>query len=60
MNTGKVLVAHPLKQHSFQTAMALKEAGMLEKYITTVYVKDGSLTKNITIFKGEYKEKSRI
>lgn len=45
MNTGKVLVAHPLKQHSFQTAMALKEAGMLEKYITTAYVKDGSLTK---------------
>lgn len=30
MNTGKVLVAHPLKQHSFQTAIALKEAGMLE------------------------------
>ena len=59
MNTGKVLVAHPLKQHSFQTAMALKEAGMLEKYITTVYVKDGSLTKKILPFlKGNTKKKA--
>lgn len=59
MNTGKVLVAHPLKQHSFQTAIALKEAGMLEKYITTVYVKDGSLTKKILPFlKGNTKKKA--
>lgn len=59
MNTGKVLVAHPLKQHSFQTAMALKEAGMLEKYITTVYVKDGSLTKKVLPFlKGNTKKKA--
>ena len=39
----KVIVAHPGKQHSFRVAKALKEAGLLYKYATTVYDKDGSL-----------------
>ena len=40
----KVLLAHPGKQHSFETAKALKDAGVFYKYITTVYDKEGSLT----------------
>lgn len=39
----KIIVAHPGKQHSFQTAIALKENGMLFKYITTIYDKKYSL-----------------
>lgn len=39
----KVIVAHPGKQHSFQTATALKEHGLLLKYVTTVYDKKFSL-----------------
>lgn len=40
----KVVVAHPDRQHSFMTAVALQEKGILAKYITTVYDKKGSLT----------------
>lgn len=40
----KVLVAHPAQQHSYRLATALKRAGMLEKYATTVYYKPHSLT----------------
>ena len=40
----KVLIAHSAQQHSFRTAVALKENGYLFKYITTVYDKKGSLT----------------
>ncbi|MDU1824559.1 MULTISPECIES: glycosyltransferase family 4 protein [Clostridium] len=40
----KILVAHSAQQHSFRTAIAIKEAGCLFKYITTVYDKKGSLT----------------
>lgn len=46
----KVLLAHPGKQHSFETAKALKDAGVFYKYVTTVYDKEKSLThkfKNI-------------
>lgn len=39
----KVVVAHPGKQHSFQLATAMKKAGMLNAYITTVYKKQNSL-----------------
>lgn len=39
----KVIVAHPGKQHSFQTSIALKEGGMLYQYITTLYDKKYSL-----------------
>ena len=41
MNTIKddngIVVAHPGKQHSFETAVGLLEAGVLQQYITTVY-----------------------
>ncbi|MCQ2229262.1 MAG: glycosyltransferase family 4 protein [Bacteroidales bacterium] len=40
----KVLLAHPGKQHSFETAIALKRIGVLHKYITTVYDKPTSIT----------------
>jgi len=39
----KVIVAHPGTQHSFRVAKALKDAGLLFKYATTVYNKDHSL-----------------
>lgn len=40
----RVVVAHPSKQHSFYTASAFEQAGMLEAYITTIYDKEGSVT----------------
>lgn len=40
----KVIVAHPSKQHSFYTAIALKQGNMLFRYITSVYDKPGTLT----------------
>jgi len=42
----KVIVAHPFKQHSLKTAVALKSQ-YLFKYITTVYDKKGSLTRAV-------------
>lgn len=47
LNNIKVIVAHPAQQHSYKTAVALKKAGYLYKYATTVYSKKKSLT---TIF----------
>lgn len=44
MKEIKIIVAHPGKQHSFRVAKALNEAGLLDKYITTVYNKQGSVT----------------
>ena len=44
MKEMKVIVAHPSKQHSFQTAIALKRKGYLYKYVTSVYDKKGSIT----------------
>ena len=38
-----VIVAHPGRQHSFRVAKALKEGGLLFRYVTTVYNKDDSL-----------------
>lgn len=50
----KVLIAHSAQQHSFRTAVALKECGSLYKYVTTVYDKEGSLTDKIKkILKGD-------
>ncbi len=46
----KVLLAHPGKQHSFETAKALKEAGVFYKYVTTVYDKESSLTNRMKRF----------
>lgn len=48
MSKKKIIVAHPGKQHSFQMATAVKEAGCLYKYITTVYYKKGNLTQFVT------------
>ena len=41
MDKPKVILAHPGRQHSFRVAKALKEAGLLYKYVTTVYDKEG-------------------
>ena len=54
----RVVVAHQDKQHSFMTACAVKDAEMLDKYITSVYDKKGSLTHFLTHFlRGAYKKK---
>lgn len=54
----KVIVAHPGKQHSFQLATALAKAGMLDKYVTTVYLKPRSLTSILLKFaKGDLRKK---
>lgn len=36
---GSVIVAHPGTQHSYQTALALQEADLLDRYLTGVYYK---------------------
>lgn len=55
----KVLVAHPAQQHSYRLATALKKAGMLDKYATTVYYRRGSLTALVAKFlKGKFKTKA--
>lgn len=58
----KIIVAHPGKQHSFQTAMGLKRHGMLYKYATTVYFKEGSLTEKISslLLKGKSLKKASM
>lgn len=58
----KVLLAHPGKQHSFETATALKKSGLLYKYITSIYDKDGSITskaKRLLPFKMQKKAMGR-
>lgn len=55
----KVLLVHPGKQHSFETAKALKDAGVLYKYVTTVYDREGSLTHRFkTLLKGKNLKKA--
>ena len=53
----KVLVAHPGKQHSYRTAVAMQQGDMLFKYITTTYQKKGSITRLITRFLPEQTRK---
>ena len=48
MDKPKVILAHPGRQHSFRVAKALKEAGLLYKYVTTVYDKEDSLLMKVT------------
>lgn len=48
VNKMRVLVAHPARQHSYQLASALKRAGMLGGYATTVYNADRSFTRLVT------------
>ena len=51
MDKPKVIVAHPGRQHSFRVAKALKEAGLLYKYVTTIYDKEDSvLMKVVKLF----------
>lgn len=55
----KILLAHPGKQHSFETAKALKNAGVLYKYITTVYDKPSSFTNRFkSLLKGKNLKKA--
>lgn len=54
----KILIAHPSRQHSFYTAIALKNEGFLYKYVTTVYNKRTSLTnKLVSLLRGKSKMK---
>ncbi|MDO9493752.1 glycosyltransferase family 4 protein [Acetobacterium sp.] len=54
----QIIIAHPFKQHSFKTAMAIKKSGHSFKYITTVYAKKGSITYLIKkLIRGEYVKK---
>lgn len=54
----KVIVAHPGKQHSFQTAIAMEKEGLLKYYITSVYNKKGSFTRFLEEHvKGDLKKK---
>ena len=55
-----VIVAHPYKQHSYQTALAFQEQGSLNCYITTIYKKSHSPLS--FLYKGyskEHKKKNR-
>lgn len=60
----RILVGHPGRQHSFRLAVAVKQAGMLERYATTVYQGERSITRLITpLLRGlprERVEKRRI
>ncbi|MBR8709113.1 hypothetical protein IX321_001921 [Bacteroides pyogenes] len=44
MRLPKVIIIHPDRQHSLQTALALQNKGYLYRYITTVYLKKNSLS----------------
>lgn len=55
----KIIVCHPAQQHSYRLATALQKRKMLFAYITTVYYKDGSLTKIVSGFlKGKFQKKA--
>ena len=43
----KVVIAHPLQQHSYRTAQALRNDGLLHSYLTTVYYQNDSLIYKI-------------
>jgi alpha-maltose-1-phosphate synthase len=42
VSQGEVIVAHPAAQHSYETALAVQEAGLLKRYITGIYYKPES------------------
>ena len=55
----KIIIAHPAQQHSYRLASALRKAGVLYKYITTVYCKKSSLTALTARFlKGGFRVKA--
>lgn len=45
-----VLVAHPGTQHSYQTALALQNAGMLKQYVTGFYYKIPSVLDSLILW----------
>lgn len=56
----KIVVAHPGKQHAMQLAYALQKSGDLNKFITTVYDKKGSVTTSvISLLQGKDKKKGK-
>lgn len=44
---NKIVIAHPLQQHSYRTAEGLAEANLLNKYITTVYYREEKIIYKI-------------
>jgi len=53
-----VIVAHPGTQHSYQTALALQEAGLLDSYLTGIYYKPkGSLARLVENLPGGLRTK---
>lgn len=44
---AKVIVAHPLQQHSYRTAESLKNNDVLHSYLTTVYYQSNSFLYNM-------------
>lgn len=55
----KVLVVHPAQQHSYRLAVALYKSARLQKYVTTVYWKNGALTKLVSPFlPGKFRKKA--
>lgn len=42
VSQGNVIVAHPGAQHSYETALAVQEAGLLKRYLTGIYYKPKS------------------
>lgn len=41
--SGRVLIAHPGTQHSYETAVAVEEAGLLGQFVTGVYYKPDNI-----------------
>lgn len=46
----KVIVAHPAQQHSFKTAEQLHKREILDSYVTSIYLKEGSYTAKLIKF----------
>jgi glycosyltransferase involved in cell wall biosynthesis len=59
MAIKKVIVAHPGKQHVFQLVTALKEQGIMYRFITMVYDKEDSITSKLKhILRGTNQKKA--
>lgn len=57
-NGKKIIVAHEGKQHSFRTAEALLNGGMLYRYITTIYDRPWSWTRVVKwLLRGDARKK---
>ena len=49
---GSVIVAHPGRQNSYETALAMQEAGLLARYITGIYYKPESVCGRVVRLSG--------